>query len=52
MNLPAPSLKYDAQNEAAARRTIEQELARMQAELQSIRDALKIATTLPVVVRT
>ena len=52
MNLPSPGEKYDQQNEAQARRALERELDRVNAQLQAIRDALKSATTLPVSVRT
>lgn len=52
MNLPSPSQEYDPRNEAAARRSIEQELDRVNAQLQALRDALRTAATLPISVRT
>lgn len=52
MNLPSPSVKYDPQNEAALRRALEDELRRVNAQLQAIRDALRSASALPIDVRT
>lgn len=52
INLPSPGQEYDQKNEAAARRALEQELQRVNAQLESIRNALKNAVTLPISVRT
>lgn len=51
MNLPAPSREYDAKNEAATRRELEKEVARLAAQIQAIRDALSSASALPITVR-
>lgn len=52
INLPSPGEKYDQKNEAAVRRALEQEIQRMNAQLESIRIALQNAVTLPISVRT